>query len=43
VLHTVKVRRGEPYNGVGVAPHHVEPFRARDAAIDYARSQFARP
>lgn len=33
--------RGEPYNGVGVAPNQSEPFRARDAAVDYARSLFA--
>ena len=33
--------RGEPYNGVGVAPHQLEPFRARDAAIEYVRSLLA--
>jgi carboxyl-terminal processing protease len=35
--------RGEPYNGVGVAPDEHYPFGGRDAAINYARSIIMRP
>jgi carboxyl-terminal processing protease len=30
--------RGQPYNGVGVAPHLNEPMRPREAAVDQARA-----
>jgi C-terminal processing protease CtpA/Prc len=33
--------QGQPYNGVGVAPNQLQPFRARDAAFDYARNLLA--